>query len=108
EVGSNLGTIALLGQVLPQQPGQEMEEVSEIRRLATQTIESLRDIVWFLDPATDNAEELLMRMKQSAQTMLRGIPFEFQRGGNAGVAKASLELRRNVIPAFKEILHTIH
>jgi len=107
EVGSNLGTIALLGQVLQSQPEQEIEEVSEIRRLASQTVESLRDIVWFLDPASDNIDELLMRMNQTARTMLRGIPFEFHRAGNAGGAKPSLELRRNVIPAFKEILHNI-
>jgi len=67
----------------------------------------LRDIVWFLDPASDNLDELLMRMNQTARTMLRGIPFEFQRAGDSGAAKPSLELRRNVIPAFKEILHNI-
>jgi hypothetical protein len=107
EVGSNLGTIALLGQVLQKQPTPQMEEVSEIRRIATQTIESLRDIVWFLDPASDNLDELLLRMNQTARTMLHGIPFEFQRAGDPGPAKPSLELRRNVVPAFKEILHNI-
>jgi signal transduction histidine kinase len=107
EIGSNLGTMALLGEVLQQQEGEAVEEVSEIRRIATQTIESLREIVWFLDPAGDDIDELVMRMKQTARTMLRGIAFDFQRTGEPGSGKPSLELRRNVMPAFKEILHNI-
>lgn len=107
EIGSNLGTMALLGEVVQQQPGRSIEEVSEIRRIATQTIESLREIVWFLDPASDNIDELLARMQQTARTMLRGIEFDFQRTGDAAGARPSLELRRNVMPAFKEILHNI-
>jgi ligand-binding sensor domain-containing protein/signal transduction histidine kinase len=107
EIGSNLGTMALLGEVLQQQPGDSAEELSDIRRIATQTIESLRDIVWFLDPASDSIDDLVARMKHTAKMTLRGIPFEFHQRGTAVAAKPSLELRRNVMPAFKEILYNI-
>ena len=107
EVGSNLGSIALLGEVLQQQPAAHTEEISEIRRVAMQTVESLRDIVWFLDPASDNMNELLLRMKETARTMLPGIPFEFHSAPERAAAKPSLELRRNLFPMFKEILHNV-
>ncbi len=105
EVGSNLGSIVLLGEVLQRQSEGPPEEVSEIRRVATQTVESLRDIVWFLDPASDNIAEMVLRMKECTRIMLPGIPFEFLSNVQGGVGKASLELRRNLFPMFKEILH---
>src|SRR5204863_4326987 len=59
EVGSNLGSIVLLGEVLQKQTEGPPDELSEIRRVATQTVESLRDIVWFLDPASDNLTDMV-------------------------------------------------
>ena len=107
EVGSNLGTIALLSEVLSKNPQSAAEEISELRRVALQTIDSLRDIVWFLDPAADNMAELALRMKETARTMLRGTTFTFISSDEADATKPSLELRRNLFPMFKEILHNI-
>jgi signal transduction histidine kinase len=108
EVGSNLGSIALLSEVMPRTADRRAsEEVSEIRRIAVQTIESLRDIVWLLDPAGDSAGELVTRMHESARNLLAGIPFDFQASGESNAPRLPLELRRNLFPAFKEILHNI-
>ena len=107
EVGSNLGTIALLSEVAAGQAARATEEVTEIRRVAVQTIDSLRDIVWFLDPASDRLDELVLRMQESARAMLRGVAFQFSANGEAGSRRPSLELRRNLLPMFKELLHNI-
>jgi ligand-binding sensor domain-containing protein/signal transduction histidine kinase len=107
EVGSNLGSIALLSEVMPKPAGGAAEEITEVRRIALQTINSLRDIVWFLDPASDSMEELLVRMRETAKTMLHGIAFEFSSTGNIAGVVPSLELRRNVLPVFKEMLHNV-
>jgi signal transduction histidine kinase len=107
EVGSNLGSIALLSEVMPKPAGAAGEEITEVRRIALQTINSLRDIVWFLDPASDSMEELLARMRETARTMLHGTSFEFSSTGNVAGVVPSLELRRNVLPVFKEMLHNI-
>jgi ligand-binding sensor domain-containing protein len=107
EVGSNLGSIALISEVMPKTSAPATDEVSEIRRIAVQTIESLRDIVWFLDPTNDNMDDLVLRMKDTARTMLPGIPFEFRCTGSSGTVKPSLGLRRNLFPILKEILHNV-
>jgi signal transduction histidine kinase len=107
EVGSNLGSIALLSEVIPRQSAGSAEEISEIRRIAVHTIESLRDIVWFLDPASDKMEDIVLRMKEVARTMLPGISFEFSSSGDMGAAIPSLDFRRNIFPMYKEILHNI-
>lgn len=107
EVGSNLGSIALLSEMIPKQVPFPVEEIAEIRRIAVQTVSSLRDIVWFLDPAADNMPELILRMKDTALTLLHGVAFEFRSEGEARSATPSLHLRRNVFPMFKEILHNV-
>jgi ligand-binding sensor domain-containing protein/signal transduction histidine kinase len=107
EVGSNLGSIALLSEVMPKSAPGSPEEVSEIRRIAVHTIESLRDIVWFLDPASDKLAEMILRMKEVSRTMLPAVPFEFETAGGEAPVVPSLEFRRNIFPIFKEILHNI-
>jgi signal transduction histidine kinase len=107
EVGSNLGSIALLSEVIPRQSAGSPEEISEIRRIAVHTIESLRDIVWFLDPASDQMADIVLRMKEVARTMLPGMCFEFSSSGDTGTAVPSLDFRRNIFPVYKEILHNI-
>jgi hypothetical protein len=107
EVGSNLGSIALLSEVAPKHQNAAVEEVSEIRRIAVQTIESLRDIVWFLDPAKDNLNDLVLRMRETARNMLPGLKFELRSNLQDSSVTPSLELRRNLFPIFKEMLHNI-
>jgi ligand-binding sensor domain-containing protein len=107
EVGSNLGSIALLSEVMPKDASGGPEELSEIRRVAQETVESLRDIVWFLDPASDNLTDLLLRMKETVRRMLPGIPCNFTVTGSETQGRLSLEFRRNIFPMFKEILHNI-
>lgn len=72
-----------------------------------QTIDSLRDIVWFLDPTNDSLSDLVLRMKETARTMLSGVSFQFDSVGDIDGAKPSLELRRNLFPMYKEILHNV-
>jgi signal transduction histidine kinase len=107
EVGSNLGSIVLLSQVMHKSSRNGSEEVSEIRQVAEQTIESLRDIVWFLDPAGEKIEEVVPRMHDTARRMLPAIPIEWHWSAHEGPLRWSLELRRNLFPVFKEILHNI-
>ena len=104
EIGSNLGSIALLCQ-LPAPAAAATEEVAEIRRIALQTIDSLRDIVWFLDPACNNLHEIVLRMKEVARLQLSSLPFDFACQGEGRAAVPSLEFRRNLFPMFKETLH---
>jgi signal transduction histidine kinase len=103
EVGSNLGSIALLSEMIPG----SSEEAEEIRRVSIETVGSLRDIVWFLDPACDKMDELVLRMKDTAGILLRNVPFDFLVEGETDSIRPALNFRRNVVPIFKEVLHNI-
>lgn len=105
EVGANLGSISLLTEVMEQlpQPG----DLAQIRCTADQTVDTLRDLVWIINPAHEHFVDLAARLKQIAAMMLANITCKFAEMERIDNLKLSLELRRNVPPLFKEILNNI-
>jgi len=103
EVGANLASIALLAQVMEKQPAPA--DASLIRNIASQTVDTLRDIVWFIDPAHDRLADLVTRMNETASAMLQRVPYHFEQRGDMRSGPLPLEFRRNVLPIFKEALH---
>jgi len=76
-----------------------------LKRIALHTIDSLRDIVWFIDPARDRLGDLVSRMRDTAPMLLASMKYNFE----VIVPNPDLNLppafRRNVFPIFKETLH---
>ena len=105
EVGANLGSISLLTEVmeLKPQPG----DLAQIRSTADQTVDTLRDLVWIINPSHEHLSDLIARLKQIAAIMLANLNYEFAEMEQANNIKLSLELRRNVPPLFKEVLNNI-
>lgn len=110
DVGSNLGSIALLSRDVERRaPGNEdlTEDLAEITRLAQETSESMRDIVWFVNPDEDTVEKMLLRMKDVAASLLGGIPCHFEATGLAAHTRLSPQFKRQFFLIFKEALHNI-
>lgn len=105
DVGSNLGSISLLAQVMEKHPS--TEDARQIRSIVSQTVDTLRDIVWFIDPQHERLSDLVARMAETAKAMLVDIPFTFKQTGDFASASLPLDFRRNVMPIFKETLHNI-
>ncbi len=103
DVGANLASMALIAEAMERQPA--FGEPADLRRIALHTIDSLRDIVWFIDPARDRLGDLATRMRETTPLLLPGLAYEFE----AIVPNPDLHLppafRRNVFPIFKEALH---
>ena len=105
EIGSNLGGIALLLGVVGQPQG--AEALHHIRAITQQSIETLKELVWMIDPIHDSLADMVQRMRDVAAGLLQNLPYEFNATGVAAQAAAPLEVRRNVLPIFKEALHNI-
>jgi signal transduction histidine kinase len=105
EVGANLGSISLLAQVMEKKPS--TEDATLVRDIAGQTVDTLRDIVWFIDPAHERLSDLVARMRETAGALLHEIPFQFESGGDFSSEHLPLDFRRNALPWFKEALHNI-
>jgi signal transduction histidine kinase len=108
EVGSNLGSIALLGQLAQSGDMEQMRrELAEIERIARETAESMRDIVWLLGRESDAPADLLARFRETTATLLAGIEHTFEADPAAIPPRPSLDFKRHVYLILKEALHNI-
>ena len=105
EVGANLGSISLLTEVMEKMP--QPGDLAQIRSTADQTMDTLRDLVWIINPSHEHLSDLIARLKQIAAIMLANLNYEFAEMEEASNIKLSLELRRNIPPLFKEVLNNI-
>ncbi|MPY90196.1 MAG: hypothetical protein GEU99_20010 [Luteitalea sp.] len=113
DIGSNLSKIALLSGVTAQQVAQKSPEVaqrlSSIADISQESVDSMSDIVWAIDPAKDRLHDLVLRMRRFASDVFtaRDIALHF----TAPVADEDLALgadvRREVFLIFKEAVNNI-
>ena len=106
EIGSNLGSIALLARLaVDQQTADVRADLADIQRIAQETADSMRDIVWLIQPGPRDASDLIARMREVAGSLLAGIDWRFQAEAVAG--PFSLDFERQVFLLFKEALNNI-
>ncbi|MDB6027350.1 MAG: putative two-component system sensor kinase [Verrucomicrobiales bacterium] len=110
EVGSTVASISALSEMLRDFGNigeEEKEDVTKINQLSMQTANSIREIVWFINPEYDTAHELLLRMKEVADNLLGGITYRFETPTENLFQKLPLEFRQNLFLIFKETLTNI-
>lgn len=105
EVGANLASISLLSQLMETTPSSS--DASQVHGIAVQTIDTLRDIIWFIDPQHDHLTDLTARLKETARMMLGNVKYRFEQSGEFDSVNLTLTFRRNVPPIFKEALHNL-
>jgi signal transduction histidine kinase len=110
ELGSSLWSIALLSQMLNKHGkmgDEERRDADEIHRIARQTSNAIRDIVWIINPAFDTVQDLVQRMKDFAGTILRGAEYQLNCEGLNLSRRLTLGFRENVFLMYKEILTNV-
>lgn len=110
DVGSNLSAIAMVSRVLQRTP--DLTEatklkLAEIYDTAVTTSEGMRDIVWFIKPGNDTLEDLFLRLKEIASSLLADIDYELHAPAGGSSVRTTLEFKRNFFLAFKEILTNV-
>lgn len=110
EIGSNLSSISILSLIAKKKlssNGELLKHLDEINLAAKASSESIRDIVWFINPASDQISNLLNRMKETANLMLGEIHYEINTSGVIPEQKIKPDVRRNIYLLYKEILNNI-
>lgn len=109
DIGSNLSQIAILGELL-QRPGSATPERALVRiaDLSRESVDSLSDIVWSIDPDKDHLGNLAVRMRRLASDLLssRDLELTFDMHGSPSQAIGA-GVRRDVFLAFKETLNNV-
>jgi len=109
EIGSNLSGIAIATQMKARDDKfseKDKQELLDIGQTAIQTANAMRDIVWFINPQNDSTENLFLKMKETAKSLLRSTNIEFEFSGTPNFA-LSLEHRRNLFLIYKEAIHNV-
>ncbi len=108
DIGSNLGAIALLCQTIsirPDIPSELHGEFEEIREVALETSDSMRDIVWLMRTSTSSLTEFVGRLRGTAARMLHQCDVTFHESLERPDVMIPLNWRRSVFLSFKEVLH---
>jgi ligand-binding sensor domain-containing protein/two-component sensor histidine kinase len=112
DIGANLTRIALLSEVASRTPGAEPGgradgPLSSIARIARESVSSMSDIVWAINPKRESLLDLTRRMRQHAEEVftLRGINLRFNGPSAAESLKLGMDVRRDLLLIFKEAVN---
>jgi ligand-binding sensor domain-containing protein/signal transduction histidine kinase len=110
EIGSNLSSIILLSSLVNNNlllNKNEKKYITEIHSAAKISAEAIRDIVWFINPATDQIENLVTKMLKISNTMLVNIKYEIIKSNIESTERLHPNVKRNIFYIYKEILNNI-
>jgi len=105
DVGSNLGSIALLAETGIAKAGDSdlnEERFREIVATAQEAAGSMRDIVWMLKAGNSNTVELRRQMATVARAAGQGIELDLRERGDSDSRPLPLDFTRNVFLTCKE------
>jgi ligand-binding sensor domain-containing protein/two-component sensor histidine kinase len=111
DIGSNLTKIAILSEVAFQQLGPQSSAkgnpLTAIARISRESVASMSDIVWAIDPRKDSYNDLIRRMRQFAIDMLGAgdIDVRILVSGGAQPNRLGPDFRRQVFLVFKEAVN---
>lgn len=114
EVGATLSSIAIATRIVEKKLGNRANGLgvilNQIKTDSEETIQTIRDTVWAINPENDSVEILFEKMRSFALQMLtvQNITLDFKNEYQyAKSLKMSMEQRRNVYMIFKEAINNI-
>jgi len=111
DIGANLSLIAVLSEVARGQTSYDDSRLKEwlatIAMTSRDTVDSMSDIVWAVNPKRDHLRDLTRRMRRFADDIFaaRNIEFQFHAPELGRDIRLSADLRREVFLIFKETIN---
>ena len=110
EIGSSLSSVALMIDMVSSKPSiteKDKAELLSISRFIHDIVDSLRNIVWVINPERDKLEMLVERMKSIACTMLQNIRYKIDVHIEDPNKVISMDSKRTILLLYKEALNNI-
>lgn len=111
DIGANLTKIAILSEVAQQNARSEGGEsdglLSSIASISRESVSSMSDIVWAINPARDSLRDLVRRMRRHAEELFTGseVELEFSAPADDSNLKLGVNVRRDLFLVFKEAVN---
>lgn len=113
DIGSNLGSISLIARTARKDlvrlhgPEEIAEDLGEVETIARESSLAMRDIVWLLERKQDSIGDLVQRMRETANRLLREINFTVECESSKTASKLSLDAKRHLFLFYKEAIHNV-
>ncbi|HEY4197986.1 MAG TPA: two-component regulator propeller domain-containing protein [Mucilaginibacter sp.] len=114
ELGNKLTRITVLSEILDtkmdQSQGDQKKLLEQIKQNASSLYNGTKDILWALDPQSDNLYEILNHIKDFGKELFLDTPVHFEFNGideSLNDIKLPMEYSRNIPMIFKELLNNI-
>ncbi|HVJ45301.1 MAG TPA: histidine kinase [Luteolibacter sp.] len=113
DIGSNLGSISLIARTarkdLIKQHGPEevAEDLGQVESIARESSLAMRDIVWLLERRADTIGDLIQRMRDTANRLLRDVEYTLESDSCKTASKLSLDAKRHLFLFYKETIHNV-
>jgi len=110
DIGANLTKIAILSEVTRQQldgNGEAGDRLSTIARISRESVASMSDVVWAINPKRDTLRDTIRKMRQHAEEVFagRGMDLEFHAPDGDQRLRVPIDVRRDFFLIFKEALN---
>lgn len=110
EIGSSLGSIALIAQDILAEGGQVpgvRQDLAEIKDIADETVDAMRDMTRLMQSDRYGADDLPTLLRDAADRMLRGLTHTITVAEGTPTRGLPVDRQRDLILMFKETLHNI-
>ena len=110
EVGSNLGTIALISHGLlttANDPAQTRNSLEEIQTISRQTVDSMRDIARLVQSPAYGHGDLSIHLREIAARMLRNVPHQVHLDAYDIQKYLRVDQQRDLVLIYTEALYNI-
>ena len=110
DIGTNLSKISLMSEIVNLQLAGEntknRQMLSSIAEISRESVASMSDIVWAINPDHDSTGELISRMREHAEEIFveRGVQVRFDAPADGDGFKLSMNPRRELFLIFKEAI----
>jgi len=102
DIGANLTRIALLSEAA--RGAADAGPLSSIASIARESVSSMSDIVWAINPKRESLRDLVRRMRQHAEEVFvhRDVDLVFEAPGESAGPRLGMDVRRDLLLIFKE------
>ncbi len=107
EIGSSLGSIALIAQDIRTDDPQARDDLAEIKTIADESVAAMRDITRLIQSGRYGSDDLATLLRETAARLLRTIPHTLTVEAGTSSHKLPVDRQRDLILMFKEALHNI-
>lgn len=113
DIGSNLSKISVLSEIVRMQissgDAEQNRLLDSIARISRESVGSMSDIVWAINPKRDSLAEMIGKMRVHAEESLspKSIKLNFDAAPVNSKIKVSMQVRRDLYLIFKEAVNNI-